>query len=93
MTIDIANLPPHQKMIRQLSDRIVAAQRPIRILDALKWHPHIKEEFFHNKFKKLPNVDASYYTQNNPLPFNIFLSCLRYSNLSSKVKWQKTPNE
>ncbi|CAN5448952.1 flavohemoglobin expression-modulating QEGLA motif protein [soil metagenome] len=71
MPIDMSKLPPHQRIIRELSDRIVAAQRPIRVLDALKWHPEVKEEFFRNKFKKLPNVDANYYAQNNLLPFNI----------------------
>lgn len=63
-------LTPHQKMIRDLSDRLVKAQRPIRILDALKWGPEIKEEFFKSDFKKLPAVDAEYYKTNNPLPYD-----------------------
>lgn len=58
----------YYQVIRELSDRIVTAQRPIRILDALKWGPKIKEEFFAKKFKELPKVDAKYY-QNNPLRF------------------------
>lgn len=57
-----------QEVIRDLSDRIVAAQRPIRILDALKWQPDIQADFFKNQFKKLPSVTTSYYDR-NPLQF------------------------
>ena len=32
--------------VRALSDRIVEAQRPIRILDAIKWHSDVRERFF-----------------------------------------------
>lgn len=56
------------QVVRGLSDRLVEAQRPIRILDALKWSEEIKQEFFANHFKKLPNVTVEYY-QNNPLRF------------------------
>jgi len=53
-----------QEVIRDLSERIVAAQRPIRILDALKWRPETQVEFFKNKFKELPAVTTEYYEQN-----------------------------
>lgn len=62
-------LTPYEQAIRELSDRIVEAQKPIRILNALKWDNHVKEYFFKHKFKKLPPVDASYY-QRNSLSFD-----------------------
>ncbi|MEM7389216.1 MAG: flavohemoglobin expression-modulating QEGLA motif protein, partial [Pseudomonadota bacterium] len=31
---------------RELSDRLIALQTPIRILDAINWDKQIKEEFF-----------------------------------------------
>ncbi|QDU94744.1 flavohemoglobin expression-modulating QEGLA motif protein [Lignipirellula cremea] len=55
--------------IRSLSDRIVEAQRPIRILDAIKWDNTIREEFFSNQEKKLPAVDRNYYAA-RPLGFD-----------------------
>lgn len=55
--------------IRILSDRIVALQHPIRILDAIKWDNAVKAEFFSNQCQKLPNVDAAYY-QKRPLPYD-----------------------
>lgn len=63
-------LTDYQKVIHELSERIVVAQKPIRILDALKWDPQIQEHFFKHKFKKLPHVSADYYLQNNPLSFD-----------------------
>lgn len=55
-------------IIQDLSARIVEAQRKIRILDSIKWDNSIKQDFFKNKGKKLPNVDVSYY-EKKPLPF------------------------
>jgi len=59
----------YHQVIRDLSDRLVNAQRPIRILDALKWSSTIQKDFFANGFKKMPAVDTAYY-QNNPLKFD-----------------------
>ena len=48
---------PEQQKIRALSDRLVALQQPIRILDAIKWDEAIKAEFFKNNFQQLPNIN------------------------------------
>ena len=55
--------------VKILSDRIVKAQQPIRILDAIKWDDRIKQEFFASKCKKMPAVNAAYY-QNRSLGFD-----------------------
>jgi len=60
----------YQKVIHELSEQIVAAQKPIRILDSIKWSPEVQRQFFKNKFKKLPKIDAEFYQQNNPLQFD-----------------------
>jgi uncharacterized protein (TIGR02421 family) len=57
-------------IIQELSQRIVEAQRKIRILDSIKWDDSIRQDFFKNKAKKLPLVDKAYY-QNKPLPFDV----------------------
>ncbi|MFY0664119.1 MAG: flavohemoglobin expression-modulating QEGLA motif protein [Natronospirillum sp.] len=54
---------------RVLSDRLIALQTPIRILDAINWDRKIKEEFFRNKAQKNPDIDQSYYAQRD-LGFN-----------------------
>lgn len=60
----------YQQVIHELSERIVVAQKPIRILDASKWNSEIQKEFFKNRCKKLPNVDEEYYQRQNPLQFD-----------------------
>lgn len=55
--------------ILALSNRIVAAQQPIRILDAIKWDEQVQREFFTAGCSRQPDVDAAYY-QRNPLNFD-----------------------
>ncbi|MES2998003.1 MAG: flavohemoglobin expression-modulating QEGLA motif protein [Pseudomonadota bacterium] len=55
----------YRRTLRQLSDRIVEAQRPIRILDSIKWGSEIQTAFSDKKCKALPPVDADYYKKNN----------------------------
>ena len=50
----MTTLTDYQQVIHELSERIVVAQKPIRVLDALKWSSKIQEDFFKHKFKKLP---------------------------------------
>ncbi|RMN85045.1 hypothetical protein ALQ56_04657, partial [Pseudomonas syringae pv. papulans] len=59
----------YQQTIRALSDRIVVAQTPIRILDAVKWDENVRKEFLAAKGKALPAVDRAYY-ENRPLGFD-----------------------
>jgi uncharacterized protein (TIGR02421 family) len=56
-------------LIRTLSDRLVEAQRPIRILDALKWDDDVERAFFAAGARKLPPVTVDYYRR-RPLPFD-----------------------
>lgn len=63
-------LTEYQQVIHELSERIVAAQKPIRILDASKWDSEVQAQFFKDKFKKLPQIDDEYYQRKNPLQFD-----------------------
>lgn len=53
--------------IKKLSDAIVLAQNPIRILDAIKWGPEVKAKFFQSNFKQLPQVDKDFYFKDTQL--------------------------
>lgn len=64
-----ANLTPYQTTIRRLSDRLVEAQRPIRVLDAIKWDDTIEKTFFAGGCRQLPPVTRDYYSR-RPLPFD-----------------------
>ncbi len=62
-------LSGYEQMVRRLSDRLVEAQRPIRILDAIKWDDDIERAFFAAGCRELPPVTRDYY-QTRPLPFD-----------------------
>jgi uncharacterized protein (TIGR02421 family) len=51
----------YKEKIKRLSQRIVDAQKPIRVLDSIKWDPSIEAELKKSKFKHMPKVDAEYY--------------------------------
>lgn len=55
--------------IREISDGIVKAQEPIRVLDAIKWDEGIYEKFVNGGCKELPQVNTKYY-ENRPLGFD-----------------------
>lgn len=64
-----SGLDDYQLSIRRLSERIVAAQVPIRILDAVKWDDGVREGFFAQGAQALPAVDRDYYLA-RPLGFD-----------------------
>jgi len=51
----------HADVIRSLSQRVVDAQRPIRILDAIQWDMSVREAFFATDCKEMPKVDVGSY--------------------------------
>src|SRR5215468_8963353 len=55
--------------VRALSERVVTAQRGIRVLDAIKWGEEIQAAFFASDCRELPRVDAAYYDR-IPLSFD-----------------------
>lgn len=81
----MANNDTLYKAIRALSDRLVTAQRPIRILDALKWNPDIQADFFKNNFKKLPPVTRATYEQ-NPLRFDPDKKLAEFQEIERDIK-------
>ncbi len=62
-------LTAYESMVRELSDRLVEAQRPIRILDAIKWDDDVERAFFAAGCRELPPVTRDYYLS-RPLPFD-----------------------
>lgn len=69
MAADAGHAPEYTQALRALSDRLVELQRPIRILDAIKWDDGVQEAFFARNCRELPAVDRSYY-EARPLGFD-----------------------
>lgn len=74
----------YRQILRSLSDRLVAAQKPIRILDHIKWDIGIQEEFFRNGAKQLPKVDRAYY-QARPLGFDAGAKRLEFHQIELDI--------
>lgn len=74
----------YQITIRGLSDRIVEAQTPIRILDAIKWDDGVRKAFLKGKGKHLPEVDLAYY-QARPLGFDSEAKKLEFQNIERDI--------
>lgn len=79
-------LGEYQQTIYELSERIVAAQRPIRILDALKWDDAVETAFFDNKCKKLPPVDKDFYLKNSPLTFDPIKKIAEFHEIDRSIR-------
>lgn len=82
-----SELDGYQRVVRTLSDRIVAAQTPIRVLDAVKWDDSISAEFLRQGGKQLPAVDRSYY-ESRPLAFDAAALKLEFQNIERDITRQ-----
>lgn len=51
----------YKEIVSQLASRIVEAQRPIRVLQAIRWDDGVHEQFKKTRYRELPKVDAEYY--------------------------------
>jgi uncharacterized protein (TIGR02421 family) len=49
--------PVPKEYLRALCDRIVQAQKPIRVLRAINWDPHVHERFFKAGARELPRPE------------------------------------
>ena len=74
----------YKEKIKGLSERLVEVQKPIRVLDAIKWDASIETEFFASKAKKLPKVDEAYYAK-TPLEFDVQKKDRELSELSQDI--------
>ena len=79
-------LTDYQQVIRELSDRIVVAQKPIRVLDAIKWDARTREQFFKEKCKKLPAISTAFYTEKNPLSFDPLKKIEEFHDIERSIR-------
>jgi uncharacterized protein (TIGR02421 family) len=53
----------YKEIVAQIATRIVEAQKPIRVLQAIRWDASIEDDFRKNRFRELPKVDAEFYAR------------------------------
>lgn len=73
--------------LKHLSDQLVLLQKPILILDAIKWPTSIQNTFINSKKPVLPKIDENYY-RNLPLNFNPETQAQAFRDLKVTVKKQ-----
>src|SRR5690606_23232632 len=77
----------YHDIIRSLSGRIVEAQTPIRVLDAIKWDDGVRQGFLEAKGRRLPAVDRGYY-DGRPLAFDPAAKKLEFQNIERDITRQ-----
>lgn len=82
----------YKEKVKLFSERIVEAQRPIRILDAIKWDPSTEAEFFENKIKKVPRISAETYTK-IPLGFDPVKKTAEFSDIIKDINRTLGPED
>ena len=55
--------PLYLERLKHLSTRLVSLQKPIRILDAIKWPLGIEQRFRQQQGRELPALGKHYYEQ------------------------------
>lgn len=75
----------YKEKVANLADRIIEAQRPIRILNALKWESSVWESFRKSRFKELPRIDVDSYARVD-LGFDAAARARDYQALADDVR-------
>lgn len=71
--------------LKNLSTRLVSLQKPIRILDAIKWPAELEHQFRAQQGRELPAIPADFY-QRQPLAFDPSLIQIRLNELKADVR-------
>ncbi|HMJ52726.1 MAG TPA: flavohemoglobin expression-modulating QEGLA motif protein [Polyangiaceae bacterium] len=53
----------YKEQVASIAQHIVDAQRPIRVLQALRWEPTVEEAFRRSKYRELPRVGVEEYAK------------------------------
>lgn len=56
----------YRERLLSLSNRLINIQKPIQILDSIKWPHSFRDEFFKHKTTILPPADLNFYQQQQP---------------------------
>jgi len=78
--------------VRALSDRIVALQGPIRILDSVKWDDSVREAFFAADCQEPPPVDVGYYAA-RPLSDEVRTARAQFEALEREIERRLGPDD
>jgi uncharacterized protein (TIGR02421 family) len=75
----------YKKKILEISLLLNQAQKPIQILDAVKWNDDLEYFFIKNNFKELPKIDRDYYLA-SPLKYDPLKKINEFRDIQEKIK-------
>lgn len=75
----------YKNKILELSNLFIEAQRPIQILDAVKWNEETDKFLLRTNFKELPKIDSNYYAD-KPLKYDPDKKIDEFKQLIQKIK-------
>jgi uncharacterized protein (TIGR02421 family) len=76
----------YKERIKSLSKQLVEAQQSLRILQALRIHDDTEQAVLRSNFRELPRVDAAYYHERNPLPFDPERLVAQFDDLKNQIE-------
>ena len=74
-----------REVVLELSDALVEAQKPILILNSVKWTYEVREQFYADGAEKQPQVDTEYYTSERGLAFDVDDKRAEFTSLAARV--------
>src|SRR5688572_13023068 len=78
----------YREQVRQLADRLVELQRPIRVREAIHWDDSFEHGVLASRFKQLPAADRDYYQTRRPLPFDPPAKLAEFEHLKGQIERQ-----
>ncbi len=78
--------------LKSLSDELLILQKPIRILDAIKWPRHLQADFLTSGGRMLPAVDKAFY-DGLPLGFDPRNKYLELKELRDRIRRRLGPQD
>src|SRR5277367_617403 len=77
----------YKEKVKRLSEMVVETQKPIRILDAIKWPASADETLRKSKFKEMPKIDKAYF-DSMPLGFDTHKKIEEFQSIIQDIKTQ-----
>ncbi len=82
----------YKERVAGLAQRLVDAQRPIRVLDHIKWPGEVFDAFRTSRWREPPRIDRAYY-QAIPLGFDPAPLKARFRELAADVRRELGPSD
>ena len=78
-------LEAYRAKLREYSLALVAAQKPIRIIDAIKWDGSIEQEALRTGLRSLPSATPEYYRERRQLGFDPLAKIQEFEELKTAI--------